>query len=74
MDRAQTTDPRLFRHLLPDQADGLACVVCRASFLVNPPRAWVPVGRSLRDSQVFACAEPKPCAGQLGHQPAEVAR
>lgn len=40
--------------LMPLQADGLACVICRVRYLRNrnPHR---PVGRSATGSQVFAC-------------------
>jgi hypothetical protein len=38
------------------QADGLACVVCAADFLVPGAGSHVPVGRSGTGSQVFACS------------------
>ncbi|WIY01854.1 hypothetical protein QRX60_48945 [Amycolatopsis mongoliensis] len=40
--------------LTASEADGLACVACGADYLrVRVPH--VPVGRSVTDSQVFAC-------------------
>ncbi len=45
---------RMWRKLLPLQADGLACVVCQANYLIVRT-AHVPVGRSVTGSQVFAC-------------------
>jgi excisionase family DNA binding protein len=41
-------------HLSDAQADGLACVICGANFLVDKVTRY-PVGRSHTDSQVFAC-------------------
>ncbi|WP_035812677.1 hypothetical protein [Jiangella gansuensis] len=41
--------------LTPDQADGLAYVVCGGSYLTSRARD-VPVGVSHTGSQVFACA------------------
>lgn len=41
--------------LTPDQADGLACVVCGVSYLTSRAR-HVPVGYSHTGSQVFACS------------------
>lgn len=70
---APTTDPRIYRGLRPEQADGLACIVCGTNYLTDAPKSGsVPVGRSVTNSQVFACKSPRPCAGQLGH-PAGVA-
>ena len=40
-----------FPDLSPEQAEGLACVICARPLLVS-----LPVGRSLNGSQVFACA------------------
>lgn len=37
------------------QADGLACVVCGADYLLPGSAAHVPVGWSGTGSQVFAC-------------------
>lgn len=64
--------PRI-ANLLPAQADGLACVVCRTSLLTAPAgTAFRVVGRSITGSQVHACAPPRPCAGRY-KRPAEVA-
>jgi excisionase family DNA binding protein len=41
-------------HLSDAQADGLACVICGANFLVDKVTRY-PVGRSDAGSQVFAC-------------------
>jgi hypothetical protein len=42
--------------LTSEQADGLACVVCGADFLIaGAPRR--PVGHSWNGSQVFACTD-----------------
>jgi hypothetical protein len=55
------SDLPILRNLTPAQADGLACVVCGADYLVvRTPH--VPVGRSETGSQVFAC---KPCLPAL---------
>lgn len=54
---------RRFTNLLDDQAAGLACVRCRASYRAPgaPPRAVV--GHSITGSPVFACAgRGKTCA------------
>ncbi|WP_428935514.1 hypothetical protein [Streptomyces sp. ACT015] len=49
---------RYFWHLPPAQADGMACVVCGASFLAEKITT-VAVGRSAADeSPVYACAGP----------------
>lgn len=71
MDHAPTQLPR-FTNLFDDQADGLACVVCRTDLQTGSPRRTVPVGRSVTGSLVMACLPPFPCAAQLGHKPAEV--
>ncbi|MCE7002492.1 hypothetical protein LWC34_06555 [Kibdelosporangium philippinense] len=44
-----------FTGLTAHQADGLACVVCGADYLVVRV-AHRPVGRSVTGGQVFACA------------------
>ncbi|HEV7453504.1 MAG TPA: hypothetical protein VGO16_19435 [Pseudonocardiaceae bacterium] len=45
---------KIITGLAPLQADGRACVVCGADYL-RVHVAHVPVGRSGRGSQVFAC-------------------
>jgi hypothetical protein len=63
---------RYFWHLNAAQADGMACVVCGASFLTAKITS-VPVGRSPADeSQVFACKEP--CAGRIAADAERMAR
>ncbi len=63
---------RYFWHLSGPQADGLACVVCGANFLLRKIMS-VPVGRSPADeSQVFACKEP--CAGRIAEEADRMAR
>ena len=55
------------------QADGLACVVCGASYLqVATPH--VPVGRSETDSQVFACVACQAAVPECSPWPSGVRR
>ncbi|MER7928468.1 hypothetical protein ABTY96_35875 [Streptomyces sp. NPDC096057] len=63
---------RYFWHLSGPQADGLACVVCSANFLLKRITS-VAVGRSPADeSQVFACKEP--CAERIAEDAERMAR
>ncbi|MEU8972621.1 hypothetical protein AB0D11_25675 [Streptomyces monashensis] len=63
---------RYFWHLNPQQADGVACVVCGADFLKSKITS-VPIGRNPSDeSQVFACKEP--CAGRIAEDAEQMAR
>ncbi|WP_329254022.1 hypothetical protein OG223_27585 [Streptomyces sp. NBC_01478] len=63
---------RYFWHLSGPQADGLACVVCAANFLMQRITS-VAVGRSPADeSQVFACKEP--CAERIAEEAERMAR
>lgn len=63
---------RYFWHLNAAQADGMACVVCGASFLTANITS-VPVGRSPADeTQVFACQDP--CVGRIADETERMAR
>ena len=59
------SDERRITNLTDAQADGRACVACHRNLLTAPASAaFIPVGRSITGSQVFACASPRPCAGK----------
>lgn len=53
------TAEKIITGLTPQQADGLACVLCGTACLDNPvPHR--PIGRSTSGSQVFACSHCDP--------------
>ena len=54
----------IFNDLNNEQADGLACIVCRTDFTTTGVYS-VPVGYSVTRSQVFACEAL--CAPAVGY-------